>query len=285
MSNLTKLFVVLLIVCSLLLSAATVVFVNRTEDWRLLVDKQKQRMSQLENEKRTAAEQAMAAQNREAQAVDEANKSVAKLKGDLVAREQEAARAQASVNQKQTELNVAQAAMLQATTALKMTQDNLTAQQKRNEALVSEADKLRGLNFDLTGSNTDLTKRLEEAERERRWLAEQVAQLKTDLGRAKNLLVDHRIPFDGAKPVLPQADVKGVIKEVVSRDGQTFATISIGLADKVQKGMEFNVINQKTAEFLGKFTVDVVEQNEAFGRLEGPRVGEVKPDYQVLSQL
>ena len=45
--------------------------------------------------------------------------------------------------------------------------------------------------------------------------------------------------------------------------------------------MEFKVVNRDTGDFLGNLTVDSVEPNEATGRLDGPRVSDIKPGVEV----
>jgi hypothetical protein len=77
-----------------------------------------------------------------------------------------------------------------------------------------------------------------------------------------------------------------VISSVKTEDGQTYAQISLGSADKVEKGMELIVIDPVAQQFLGKFIVDSVDTNTSFGRLEGPRVQDVKANNtQVVSKL
>ena len=76
-----------------------------------------------------------------------------------------------------------------------------------------------------------------------------------------------------------------MIRDVRSINGIPYATISVGAADNVAKGMEFKVISHDGNKFLGVLKVDMVEQNEATGRLEGPNVAQVKPGADVKTQL
>ena len=80
-------------------------------------------------------------------------------------------------------------------------------------------------------------------------------------------------------------DLQGVIRSVKTDEGRTYATISLGSQQKVEKGMEFSVIDQNDQTFLAKFIVDSVNPDSAFGRLEGPRVQNVRQDNVVLSRL
>ncbi len=50
-------------------------------------------------------------------------------------------------------------------------------------------------------------------------------------------------------------------------------------------GMRFNVIDPQRGDFLGYLTVDRVEDREATGRLQGPRLGEIRAGNEVRTQL
>ena len=65
-----------------------------------------------------------------------------------------------------------------------------------------------------------------------------------------------------------------------------FATISVGAADQVTKGMQFKVIDPTARDpFLGYLIVDRVEPNEAIGHLTGPHVNDVHEGAEVRTQL
>ncbi|HEX2971515.1 MAG TPA: hypothetical protein VHP11_04245 [Tepidisphaeraceae bacterium] len=286
MSPLTKLFVVLLVICSLLLTAAMVVFVNQTENFRKALVEADTKVTGLERDKVAADTAATTANTNADQQRKEASRQAAQLQGEIAKLGDELGKKGVENNRLQAQLAAAQAQVMDLTSAQKLAQQNLGDLQKRYDAIITENDKTRLANAELTGANTDYQKRLDEAERERRWLAEQNLQLKKDNTQARNLLAQNNIAFDAGparKVVAP--NLKGVIRTVKAAQGVTYATITLGSVDKVEKGMQFNVVNQFTNEFLGKLTVEAVEPNEAFGRLEGPRIQEVKPDYQVLSQL
>lgn len=286
MSPLTKLFVVLLVICSLLLTAAVVVFVNQTENFREAMGKADVKITGMERDKRTAEEAASAAKMDAEQKAKDSTKLVSQLQGELARAADETGKKDVENNRLTARISVLEAAVTDLTSAHKLAQKNLGDLQTRYDAIIGENDKIRLANAELTGANTDYQKRLDEAERERRWLAEQNIQLKKENTQARNLLAQNNIPLDsGVARRVAAPNLKGVIRAVKSSDGVTYATITLGSVDKVEKGMQFNVINQFTNEFLGKLTVEMVDTNEAFGRLEGPRIQEVKPDYQVLSQL
>ena len=80
--------------------------------------------------------------------------------------------------------------------------------------------------------------------------------------------------------------INGVVREVRTIAGLPYATISVGSADNVTKGMQFNIV-QRNGAFLGKLTVDTVELNDATGRIAGPpdKLSLVQPGVEVKTQL
>ena len=223
---------------------------------------------------------------RETEAIATSNAKVADLLARIQTMTQELAAKDAAANDLNAKLAVAQASISDQAGGLKTMGQNVADVTARNQALVAESDKLRLNNAELVGANTDYSKRLEEAERERRFLNEQLNQAKSDLAKATGVLQDKGIALNQprrAGPSLP--DLKGVVRNVKSDDGRTYATISLGSQQKVEKGMEFSVVDDKEGVFLAKFIVDSVDPDSSFGRLEGPRVQNVRPENLVLSKL
>jgi len=281
----TKLFVVLLIICSLLLTAATVVFVNRTEDYHKTANGAEERANRFQRDKETAQRDADSAKARETEAIATANAKVADLLARIQTMTQDLAAKDAATNDLNAKLAVAQASITDQAGGLKTMGQNVADVNARNQSLVAENDKLRLNNAELVGANTDYSKRLEESDRERRFLNEQLNQAKTDLAKATNTLTDRGIKLSNTNRTLSVPDLKGVIRNVKTDEGRTYATISLGSQQKVEKGMEFSVVDQNEGTFLGKFIVDSVDPDSSFGRLEGPRVQNVRPENLVLSRL
>ena len=63
------------------------------------------------------------------------------------------------------------------------------------------------------------------------------------------------------------------------------ATINVGQADGVAKGMRFTVYDNERGIFLGFLTVQAVDSNTAIGNLEGPKVAEVAEGASVQNQM
>src|SRR5882672_3515597 len=107
-SVMTKLFVVLLIICSLLLTAATVVFVNRTEDFHKAATLSEERANRFQRDKEAAQRDADAARTRETEAIATANGKVSDYQARIQQMTQDLAAKDAQVNELNAKLAVNQ---------------------------------------------------------------------------------------------------------------------------------------------------------------------------------
>jgi len=281
LSALTKLFVTLLVICSLLLTAAVTVFVNNTNDWRAAYDALEIQKQRAEQDAATQSRAAELAKAREIEAVTKAgidlgqrNAQIENLRTDLSRQAQEIA---------DLKLRLAQAeqTILSMADTVKASEQNVADLNRRNTELLAENDKLKSSNAAILASNLSLEKTLDATERERRWLNEQVIQLQKNLATAHALLNERGIPLDtpvARAPVTPEK-LEGKILEVRDHEGRTYATINLGIVDRVQRGMRFMVVDK--GDFLAFLTITEVAPNESFGYLEGPRVQSVRRDVNV----
>jgi hypothetical protein len=69
--------------------------------------------------------------------------------------------------------------------------------------------------------------------------------------------------------------------------GNLYVTLSVGSADGVQRGMQFNVVDGASGQFLGIVTVDTVDSNTASGKIEGDadKIAQVRPGNDAKTQL
>ena len=288
MSPLTKLFVVLLVLCSMLLTAASVVFVSQVEDFARERD-----ISKAELTAATAANDRKLSEVTQARQLAEDARTAALAQAQ--ASQTALAAAQATIADRDknlatntTQLTLQSADLNRVTEALKASEDQKSRQSEQLADLRTKFDERVTQNAQLNATVSELTNRLDVTERERRFLAEQVAELQTQNNKLGGILKDNNInPNDvvagGVRKGAPP--INGVIRDVRNISGIEYATISVGGADNVVKGMEFKVINRNSGEFLGALTVDTVEPNEATGRLSGPKVAEIRPGTEVRTQL
>jgi hypothetical protein len=143
-----------------------------------------------------------------------------------------------------------------------------------------------------------LRKREDLMVREIRTLREDVAAAEQQLARAEGLLEEFGI---NSRPVgandelaldaptqlreMPGLDINGEIRATRSTGGHFYATVNVGRADGVTKGMRFNVVDTERSQFLGYLRIERVDDHEATGLLEGPNPAAISPGVQVMTQL
>src|SRR5687768_6823401 len=137
----TRIFVGLLIVCSLLMTAAMVVFVNRTEDWHKYAIEAENQAKRFQREKAIAETDANTARQREAAAVNNANTQVADARAAITKLSQDIAARDAEINDLKSKAAVAQATLTVQAEGLKSMGQNVTDVSGRNKALTEENDK------------------------------------------------------------------------------------------------------------------------------------------------
>jgi hypothetical protein len=290
LSALTKIFVVLLVVSSLLLSAAVVVFVNRVETFNTTLTTTKAQLAAAKRDQATATtnlESAMQSRN-ELQA--EMTRQVGDLNRQLVDKDTAMQKLEGDVAQLKKDAQVAAATQ-------KGTADLARAAQEENKGLTQMVSEIRNKNDELTKQNgelntqvTVLDNRLRAVDREREFAVERNAELQNQLknmprGGAGGAGAGGAASSEATTAAATSAGpINGVVRSVDVIGGKKYATISVGSADNVTKGMRFNVINRNGGEFLGYLTVDSVQQNEAIGQLEG-KVDKIQPGVEVKTQL
>ncbi len=294
MSPLTKLFVALLVILSLLLTSATVTFVNTLDNQRQKAEQVKQ---QLENQKAQSDSALAQAQSSKAEADD----ALRLAQGQVEQLKQQANSSQQLINDRDVKLAEAgshlaiQAAdVTRLAEALKASEDAKSHQQESVVALRSANDTALQQAAQSSQQISDLTNRLEVTENARRFATEQLEELRGQ----SNKLPAAAIQDMGGNPREILASIQpgqalgtppkinGVVREVRTIAGLPYATISVGSADSVAKGMQFNIVERNGA-FLGTLTVDTVELNEATGKITGPpdKVGLVQAGVEVKTQL
>ena len=288
MSVLTKLFIVLLVVSSLLLSAATVVFVNRVEESK---DKTAQA-----NAKRIAAENA--AESARAVARDfrthvdaveaEAAKKVGEMQRSITGLESQIQAKDAQVAQLTKDAQVQVAGNKGLADAVKATQEENKGLQTAITDARTKMDSLLKENGELNTRVTELDRKNEQLAIANKYAQEKIAEL---LGENKILNAKVIAQGGGRSPdaaavqaAAAAGPINGVVRSVEVIGGKKYATISVGSSDNVAKGMKFNVVNTRTGAFLGYLTVDSVQLNDANGQLEG-KVDQIQAGVEVKTQL
>lgn len=287
MSPLTKLFVVLLVVLSLLMTSSVVVFVNRVEDYHASAQQAKEELAAAQRKAEQETQEVNAQR-------DQAERNDAAATARLDAMNQTMNQAQQQLADKSAQLaESARQLALQSLDVNRLTEALRASEAEKNQltqattSLRTENDRLLRQSTELNTALSDKTNQLEVTERERRYLAEQLTEAQNASNRATAQLKDL-----GVQPGDTSAGLKGgapainaVIKDVAPVNGMPYATISVGSAANVQKGMQFNIIDRSSGTFLGILTVENVQQNEAAGQLKGPHVDQIKQGNEARTQL
>jgi hypothetical protein len=277
---LTKMFVILLVVSSLLLSAAVVVFVNKVEDFKTTGAAQAKALKGAQSERDAARADA---DSTRAQAVAAAK--------DFSAREADLTKQINGAEAKAQELSASVAQATKDAQVKDMTNkgisDALRAAQEENKGLSTLVAEIRNKNDELLKQNgelntqlTVLDNKLRATDRALAYEQEHSAELQ---GELKNLQGGGAKPAGGAS--MSSTPINAVVRSVDIIGGKKYATISVGSADNVAKGMKFNIVNRNTAEYLGTLTVDRVDVNEAIGQVEGSKIDKVQPGVEAKTQL
>ena len=288
MSAHTKVFVLLLVILSLLLTAGTVVYVNRTDHFTQ-IKKQQDANILAANEKANANEQeasllreqlnTMSAQVQNLRNLSD--QTINQLRGAVAERD-------ASVAQLNSNL-------LQATAGQKSSSDALVVAQKVLGTQNDQLTELRKENLDLAKRNSDdslalsdLTNKYETVRAQWRDSNEQNTQLQNENKNLHETLHKAGIAENSAPDINrePLVNVHGMVRSKQTIGGVAMATVDVGSSDQITKGMQLKLIDPNSQDpFLGYLIVDRVEPNQAIGHLSGPRVNEVRPGVEVRTQL
>jgi len=286
LSPVTKLFVVLNVLLEMLVVAGVVVYANTIPNLN-------DQVTDLKNAKQSADLRTSAAeQGRESDHAASAA-SIQQLQSQLDQQKQANLQLQANISdlsaqkaqnaQQYTLLSAEGLSLGEALKASTATQNRYS--QEIADLRQSNDDKLTQ-NAQLNTTVTDLSNKLDVTERERQFLSEQLTEAKGRLDKQSSLLRDNNIA-DTSEPAGLKAGappISGVIRDFRRIHDIPYATVSVGANESVVKGMEFNLVDD-SGHFLGKLTIDSVEQDEATGRVAGPNVDLIRPGVIAKTQL
>ena len=288
MTTLTKFSVVFLVILSLLVAAGLVVFVNKADSFKTTILAKDAANQALTSQLATAREDASLQGKIALEARNQYDALSASTKTELATKD-------ATITGLQGQLATAQANLSSAMSSNDNAQQALTASETGKKALSDRLDAVQTANNKLQGDNnslnlavSDLTNKLEVAVRQVTNLNETVAQVKEAKEIDDKIIQDNHISRTteaglgaGAPPI------DGVIRQVNAIGGIPYATISVGSADQVKKGMKFSIVDRQKGEFLGELTIEQVDERTSTGRLEGPKINNIRQDgtIEVKTQL
>ena len=282
MSVITKLFVVLLVISSLLLSASVVVFVNRVEDFKTTSDGFKTKLTSANREVKDLTSGLASARQEKTDLQTEMTKQIGDLNRDVVTRDAAAADLKAQIAQASKDQQISLATNKGMADALKATQEENKGLQQTVTDSRAKNDELLKQNGELNTQVTVLDNKNRQLQKAADYAGELVVTLK-----AENATLRQKGASAGTSDaIVPDAGpINGVIRRVDIIGGKKYATISVGSSDNVAKGMKFSVVDTGAGKFLGYVVVDSVQPNEAIGQVEGPAVDKVQANLEVKTKL
>ena len=270
MSPLTKLFVVLLVLTSTLLTAGVVTFVNKLDPLQKTLELTK---TQLNDKTALLAQRDSDQAALQAQydaAVKAGQDEAAGLRKDLLTLRNTVEDGKSQIATLNNNLAVLTAANSSQSSALAASEDAKSKLSDQVVALRKDADTRLSQIADLGTRVNKLVADLDQTEKARQNLAEQLTQVKSTSDKQAALLKDAgitsaQLATAGTSAGAPS--INGVIRSRRSIAGKDYATISIGSQDYVTKGMQFKILDKDTGSFLGVLQVEVIDTNEAMGQI------------------
>jgi len=281
-SALTKTFILLHVVMSMLLAAGLIVFVNRLDVSAQATKASTARIARLEDEARVAQAEAATVRAAQTAVQQQAQNQVEQLRSELAKANTDALALRGQIAELQSHSAQDKAALTAAMEAQKVAQQNQGTLQGQLADLRVSQDKLTQQFTEANLSINDLNNRLQTTERARRDLAERLTDA-TDRLQNTPAGGDRAGTAGGIVPST-RNHVEGVIKERMAIAGRPYATISIGSNDAIAQNMQLKVVSQ-SGEWLGYVTVTKVDQEEAIGVLSGPKINQVRANDRVTNQL
>jgi hypothetical protein len=288
LSPFTKIAIVFHVVLSLMLAAGLIVFVNRTENFKVTDAAQKAEISRTRAEVESAKED------------DAAQQKFAELaRRDRDAAIADGQKALEPVQKQLDQANNDSASLKSQMAIMQLSGTNLTnalnTSEAERKALADSLDGTRKDNNDLTVKYSqsqlaisDLTNKLEVSQRLLTNSTETVAEQKSALESAQAQIKDFggRVAGTGETGLEGGAPpIDAVVRTTQPINGIPYATISVGTDAQVKKGMKFSVIDRDKGDFLGELTIESVNEKDSTGKLEGPKISEVHSGTEVKTQL
>jgi hypothetical protein len=287
---------VLHVVLSMLLTAGLIVYINQSQATKNNVTTATQKY-EAANTRANRLEADVAAARADAdRVVQDAANRVRAITGELQNAQRTLADREAQLAKGSQDLAAVSAALTSANEAIQLAQGTQQTLQTQIAELRTSADKNQQRSSELEIALSDRNNRLQVAQRQIEELNDELtySQQQGQQGRQQRETgarpagaQSSAAPAGGgqggavgaASPIIGQVQGKRVIQ------GVPYATINVGAAENVQKDMTFYVINRRTGDYLGTLTVVNVEQNEATGRLSGPRIDQIGQGAEARTQL
>ncbi len=284
MSVLTRVFVVLLTVFSIFLSAFVIAAFAQQDKWKQSAEDWRQQALAETTRARTLASNLAIEQQLALDRQNELTRGLNEQKAITGRKSAELSDVQAQLAECRNQLDVEQAQVNTVGRNLELVQTAFNSEQEHNAKLLRQNSELTRGNIDLNDRVTELTTQLLMAQSRVKALKEQIAmmdaapagepaQIPSAAGTVQPYTPTVAAPTAAPAPIAP------IRAEVTEVDGDV-ASISVGSADGVVHGMEFLLYRAgddgSRPNYLGTLKIERVEANRSAGRLI-QREGEIRP--------
>jgi len=277
LSILTKIFVILVAVLSILLVGLIVPFVAKVEDFRGQLQQEQERRLTAERTVRLRQAEITALQDRESERIKELRGEIATLTSqgaslteELAGNRSQLQEAKSMTAKREADISSLTAANNQFASTLGSLQAEL---RQRREQSVEQATRM----IQLADRNNELESQLDSLTRQVRRLREQMTAMQ---GRNEEL----EVAFERLDPAIrreifgqapqtseasrtftPTVRISGTVTEVQKLDDEMFIEVNIGRNDGVLPDMQFWV--HRGGEYVGTLVITKVDATAAAGRM------------------
>jgi hypothetical protein len=277
-SILTKVFIVLLTVFSIFLSALVVASFAHQQNWKASAEDWRQAALAAQSKERAAVGTAVIDKQRSLDQHQRDRAKISDLQDKIAERESRLSDLERSLAEAQNRLAAEQAQVTSATESARLLQVALSTEKEFSSKLAHRNSELERANIDLTDRVKELTMNVETARIQVRALKEQIASMDESARAGGGLpAVATQIPGSGVEPGVPSVEPQTAPPAVVPIRGEVvgvqanLASISVGSADGVSPGMTFLVYRRQGGgkpQYLGSIKINKVAANEAVGLIE-----------------
>jgi hypothetical protein len=264
LSSLTKIFIVLQLVCALVLSVMVVTLVARQEPYRAMVS--------AEHLKAEASQAALQAKTNEVEALLQERKVANDERTALATTNaQENDRLKTDLAQRKIELDAANAKISTVTSAL---QQQSAANESMTKQLAAKDDEIRRLapenvsliqkNAELTRANNELSTANRFAEQSIRKLQEQLASSETKSGASTG---GNEASTVASLSAQTPAKINGKITSVTPTAGRTLLELPLGTRDGVKVGTRF-IVYREPGGYIADAVVEKVAPDESVAAVD-----------------
>jgi hypothetical protein len=271
-SVLTKVFVLLLSVCSIFLSALVVAAFTQQQNWKASADEWQAAALAAQSKERAAVGSAVIEKQRGLDLHKRDAAKIADLKDKLAQADTRTSELERQLADSQNKLAVEQGQVTSVADQGRLIQTALNSEKQFSAKMASRNSELERGNIDLTDRVKELTVQVESARTQIRALTQQLAHVDRvgSVGQVPGGegIVEAGVP--SVEPLTSPALATPIRGEVTSVDGAR-AQISVGSADGVTPGMNFLIYRRGSGsrpQYLGNLKVTVVDSNNAAGEIE-----------------